>query len=142
MLSASVTKSGFQVRLWTKAVVQLLVEEGNVQGPAICDNTGYLLSTSEVDTEFHSQLQVVKDSHPELFPGVTDVETEFGISQSFRRGSTSRAIAEGLKEEVDAQNRWRKTEMSEGSMPYGSMRQHYSDLRLLAPVLIPYSKAM
>ena len=54
----------------------------------------------------------------------------------------SRAVAEGLKEEVDIQNRWRKTEVSEGSMPYGSMCQHYSDLRLLAPTLIPYSKAM
>ena len=106
------TESGFQVRQWTEAVVELLIEEKNLSGPAICDEQGCLIATSEVDAEFHYQLAQVKESHPELFPGVADIETEFGIFRSLRRGSTSRAIAQGLKEEVDAQNRWRKVETS------------------------------
>ena len=83
MLAASVTKSGSQVQLWTEVVVEILKDEGNVTGPAICDAKGYLLSTAEVDAEFRMQLQEVMDSHPELFPGVVDIEIEFGISRLF-----------------------------------------------------------
>ena len=77
-----------------------------------------------------------------MFPGVENVESEFGINRSLRRGSTSRAISQGLKEEVDIQNRWRKIENARGSVPFAPMREHYSDLRLLASKILPYSKAM
>ena len=53
LLAASTTESGFKVRLWAESVVKLLTKEDNLQGPAICDESGYLVSTSEVDTEFH-----------------------------------------------------------------------------------------
>ena len=101
-----------------------------------------MYEVSEVDTEFHEQLALAQEERPDLFPGVKDIETEFGINRSLRRGSVSRALAQGLKEEVDVQNRWRKKERAEGSMPYAPMREHYSDIRLLAPLIVPYSKAM
>ena len=63
------------------------------------------------------------EDHPDLFVGVKDIEMDFGINRSLQRGSVSRAIAQGLKEEVDVQNRWRQTESSRGSMPYAPMRE-------------------
>lgn len=78
---------------------------------------GFLLSSTEVDEEFHEQLKKVKAAYPEFFSDVRDIETEFGINRSLRRRSVSRTIAQGLKEEVDVQNRWRKTEFTGGSIP-------------------------
>ena len=49
---------------------------------------------------------------------------------------------QGLKEEVDVQNCWRRLGNIGDSMPHGTMHEHYSDLRLLASIVIPYSKAM
>ena len=74
----------------------------------------FLLSTSDVDDEFHEQLKLVNTTHLELFTDIKDIETELGINRSFRRGSVSRAIVRGLKEEVDVQNKWRKIEFTGG----------------------------
>ena len=41
MLAAAETDSRFKVRNWTEAIVQLLKEENNLDGPAICDAKGF-----------------------------------------------------------------------------------------------------
>ena len=67
----------------------------------------------------------------------------FNIRRSFRRGSQTTAREEGVKSsEIDLVNRWRSVESRGGRFGGGSMRDHYTDIRLLRKRLLAYSEAL
>ena len=72
-----------------------------------------------------------------------DVLEEYGMSSSFRRGSTSRAKdAEVPQSTIEMMNRWRKSERAEGRIAHLNMMAHYTDVRLALNRFLPYSKAL
>jgi hypothetical protein len=85
---------------------------------------------------------------PELFlsniKGEDDIELYFNVYRSFRRGSGSRAIEQGLdKSVIDTVNRWKVVERAGGSKPgHSSMSQYYADVNLLKKVHLKYTFAM
>jgi len=80
---------------------------------------------------------------PDLIPSEVDCYEHFGVSRSFRRGTTSSAHARGVdKDIVDLTNRWRQFEHAKGKHPRMSMQDHYSDIWILVPELIKFSQAV
>ena len=47
---ANVTRSGIRIRWWLEKVAALLREEGLSRCPAFCDQEGYMLSSSDIET--------------------------------------------------------------------------------------------
>ena len=74
---------------------------------------------------------------------MVDVYEYYGLSQSFRRGSTSEAINRGVPEYViDRNNRWRKAEQSGARKMKLVMRENYTDVIVSLKRFLRYSQAL
>ena len=88
-------------------------------------------------------LEDIKDEGSGLIDESVDVRVEFGLGRSFRRGSDSQAIAQGVDErDVDLNNRWHTFKNARGRHPCLKMQQHYAEARLILPALLRYSAAL
>ena len=140
---AAKTKSGLPVKLWVERLVAVREEAGIRQGPAFCDSFGNIAQPRIYERAILERLAQIQLKMPSLIPGDVNVLEEYGISRSFRRGSTSEARARGVDDrDVDLANRWRNVENARGRKPRLAMRDHYSDIRILIPALIKYSAAL
>ena len=111
MLAVNETRSGLNVRWWVEALTVLLTFEKNTAGPAICDREGFVLKSSLVNEKFHKQLLKVQESHPHLIDPLINVEEEYNIRRSLRRGAVTTAREHnGSKDTVDMINRWSNVE--------------------------------
>ena len=143
MLSVNVTKSGFKVRKWVERLVRMLVKEGKTDGPAICDKEGFLMESMTINKEFREQLAIVQSSRPDLIKPSIDVFTLYNIRRSLRRGSSSIARRERVDQTIiDLVNRWSVRENSRGRSRGYSMRDYYTELRLVMHTILPYSAAL
>ena len=140
MLSASITGSGFKVRKWISRLVDILKSERKNSGPAFCHASGLVIKTSEIDGEFHAQLELIQDRRPDLIAPNVDVREEYSVYRSLRRGSTSRVGELGIPDPiVDLHNRWRKVESGGGQIHSSNMRANYTELRLTRKVRLKYT---
>lgn len=140
---AATTDSGLEVRRWVERLVQFREEVGRVRGPAFCDQLGGIARSKDYELAIIERLQVVQQMHPGAIPQDVELYEHFGVSRSFRRGSTSTARTRGVTDKlVDLINRWRKFEGARGRRPALSMHDHYSDIAILIPELVKYSKAL
>jgi len=143
MLAASETKSGFKVRCWLERLVDILRRERKFAGPAFCYVSGRAVRSSEMDGEFHMQLERVQENHPDLIQPSVMVSEAFSVYRSLRRGSTSRAGELAIPETVvNLHNRWREVEAGGGHIQTRNMRANYTDLRLTRKVRLQYSKVL
>lgn len=140
-----ITNSGLEVRKWVERMLCWY-------GP---DRKGYVFRDSagnRVSCGYYAQkiLGLIKDiqqsgreDERHVVEPDCDVFEEFGMSRSFRRGSDSRALAAGVPTAtVDLINRWRTTERAKGRTAQLKMNAHYSDIRLLLELYLPYSRAL
>ena len=140
---ASKTHSGLEVKKWVGRLLDARAAEGRFHGPAFGDPQGRVDKTSVYEGAILDRLAAIQRKFPKLFGKDTDVYEEYGISRSFRRGATSEARARGVHpDDVDMANRWRNVENSKGRKPRLKMRDHYSDIRLMVPMLIRFSAAL
>lgn len=143
MLSVNETKSGFKVRMWVERLVRTLMNEGKRDGPAICDKEGYLLQTSKINAEFREQLAIVQVYRPDLIKATVNVFEIYNIRRSLRRGSTSIAMRERVSQPIiDLVNRWSIREYSRGKSRGSSMRDYYTEIKLVLHTILPYSAAL
>ena len=139
MMSVNITKSGLDVRWWLELLVTILKLERKTKGPAICDPEGYIVKSLDMNQEFHKQLTLVQESHPRLIDPVLNITEEYNIRRSFRRGSVTTARENGVpKDVVDMINRWSNTEYR-GGRRGGSMRDYYTEMRLILKRILSYS---
>jgi len=116
---------------------------GRVRGPAFCDRVGEVASSFAYDTGFVERLLVLQAARPELIPVENDLSEQFGVSRSFRRGSTSVARTRGVDDKyVQLINRWRTVESARGRQPTLPMKEHYSGIVILVPAMVKYSLAL
>jgi hypothetical protein len=86
---------------------------------------------------------MIQEARPELISKEVQVYKEYGVNRSFRRGATSEARARGVSpEDIDLINRWRSFESAKGKRPRMTMRDHYSDIRLMVPALVRFPKSL
>jgi hypothetical protein len=140
---ASTTKSGLQVQRWVKRLIEVRERAGRRQGPAFCDRAGEVALSYTYDMGFVERLMTVQVARPDLIPSEVDISEQFGVSRSFRRGSTSVARTRGVEDrQVELINRWRKVESARGRKPTLPMKEHYSGIAILVPEMLKYSLAL
>ena len=78
-----------------------------------------------------------------MIPPDVNVQEEYGISRSFRRGATTHAKKQKVsKMDIDAANRWRNVENAQGRKINQPMRDHYSEVSQMTPTLLRFSQAL
>ena len=143
MLAVNITKSGFQVRMWVERMLRILMNEGKREGPAICDEDGYLLKSAQINLEFRQQLAIVQNFRPDLIKETINVFDIYNIRRSLRRGSTSIAMREKVPQPViDLVNQWSIRKTSRGRSRGSSMRDYYTEIKLVLHTILPYSEAL
>jgi hypothetical protein len=116
-LLASETASGLKPREWLERLVAVRFEEGRVQGPAFCDENGRMEYSRTYEELFLEVLLEIQEERPDLIPESVDI-SDHGLSRSWRRSSTSAAVALGLEDsDIDFMNRWRTVESARGRRP-------------------------
>lgn len=137
---ASTTSSGIPVKKWVKRLVEVRDQEGRTHGPAFCDKAGGIARSFEYEAGFIERLLEVQTADPEAISPDVDINEQFGISRSFRRGATSVARTRGIDDKyVKLINRWRTVEKAKGRKPSLPMHEHYSDIVILVPEMVKFS---
>ena len=143
LCAVDVTSHGLEPRKWVGRLIQLLQNKGVRNGPLFRGAQGQRLKANHFEPDLISKLEYIQETKPDLIPGNVEVEEEYGVSRSFRRGATSEAVNNGVKPDViDANNRWRKMHQAGASRPALSMREHYTDVRLTLKHRLQFSKAL
>ena len=144
----NVTSSGINVK---KIVYRLMKEKeelGFVDGPAIADSKGVLLSTNEIDQMLQELLEELYLEDPSLFPpdikSTADVVGSYHCFRSLRRASDTRAIEMRVSQaDIDCVNRWGQDQRSTHGLKLKlPMRQHYTQPELLVRPFLRYTRAM
>ena len=130
------------MRKWVEMLIRVMAAAKRYEGAAFCQPDGEVVESRAMNEEFWKQLEVIEKTRSDLIPH-TEVVEVFNIRRSFRRGSQTTAREEGVKSsEIDLVNRWRSVESRGGRFGGGSMRDHYTDIRLLRKILLAYSEAL
>ena len=139
----STTSSGLQVEVWIRRLVQDHAHFNRFRGPAFCNPTSALGCIRDYELDILDRLHLIQQQHPDLIPPDVQVYDEYGLSRSFRRGSTSEARSQAVQEnDINLANRWWTFDNAQGRCPRLAMADHYSDIRLLIPALLRYSSAL
>jgi hypothetical protein len=89
------------------------------------------------------RLESIQQEEDNLIPSSVDVYEAYGVSRSFRRGSTTRAQNRKVDEmDIVRNNRWRTEERAKGMQPRLQMMHHYTDVKQSLESLLRYSAAL
>ncbi len=101
-----ITDHGLEPRKWIGRLIQILQHQGARNGPLFRGAQGQHLRANHFEPNLISRLEHIQETKPHLIAANVDVEEEYGVSRSFRRGATLEAINNGVKPDViDANNR-------------------------------------
>ena len=145
LVLANMTKSRIEVRKWIDLLTGLLRAEGRDKevGPALCNKNGYMLERWKLNGELHSVLIKLQQTEKGLIPLSLDVEARFNVHRSFRRGATTRAKEVGVGEEtIEMNNRWRKWQSKQGSLPSLPMLQLYVEINQALKSKLRFSSSL
>ena len=124
-------------------LLALCRREGRSQGPVFSDIKGKTLKSEVMQRVILNQLQKVRFTHPDVIPETVDIFEEYDISRSFRRGATTQARNQKVSaSDIDAANRWRNAENSQGRKISQPMRDHYAEISQMLPTLLRFSAAL
>jgi hypothetical protein len=136
----SKTKSGRNIELWFSRLLNIQGGEGVVKGPMFRAKNGKRMSIAEMDDYLHDVLLEVQRQFPRVLSDTVNVQEEFSVYRSLRRGATSEAQnAQIPKEVIEANNRWRKMCRAKGLTPGGSMMERYTNSRVSVQALTRFS---
>ena len=144
--SVPVTSSGINVELWRDWLLLVHDQADRVEGPAICDENGFLLPSRTVNEGIWSILEEIYDEGGTEFPMAVknreDIRALVDLDRSFRRSSESRATNMGVAEpDKDIVNRWSGNVRAKGKKPTEALSIHYADQHLLDNCFRRYTQA-
>jgi hypothetical protein len=136
------TASGLPIGTWVFRLVQVKQEQNLSKGLAFSDKWGKRLSPQWLEIEILDRLHSIQGTNPDLISKEVNVYEDYGISRSFRWGTTTQVHNKKVdKNDINAMNRWRAAEGAKGRRPCMRMQDHYSDIRQMVPVLLRFSSA-
>jgi hypothetical protein len=140
----NVTRSGLEPRKWIERAVRSCEQMGYTRGFLFRDlETGGKMKANYFEPRFFQRLGIIQSTRPDLIGAGVDIEDQYGVSRSFRRGATSRAADMLLPPDVtNANNRWRTVEQAGARQTSMTMKDHYTDVRLTLNLLLQFSAAM
>ena len=142
---ANVTSGGLEIRKWVELLTRLLESEGREKevGPALCNENGYMIEKWKLNGELHSILNIIQETNRDAIPMETDVDNRFNVYRSFRRGATTRAKEMKVDESViEMNNRWRKWQNKQGSLPNLPMSQLYVEITQALSTKLRFSSSL
>jgi hypothetical protein len=90
------TDSGIKPYEWVKMLITVKERQGLTNGPAISDEQGRVLNSSNIDQSMHEVLEELWMQQRDLFPSSIkhkeDIEANYHAFWSFRRSSDTRAL--------------------------------------------------
>ncbi len=137
------TKSGVPVGRWLLRLLKYYADLGIRQGPAFRNRDGKRARLVSMHDIFFGCLREVQNRRPDLISPTVDVEFQFGLRRSLRRGSTTEVKNANLaNSDLELNNRWRKKEKAGNRMMNLPMTQHYLAIRNSLASLMRYSEAL
>jgi hypothetical protein len=134
------TASHLRPGIWAERLVSVLLEENITSGWAFRGSDNEQLRMSYFEEDFYERLHSICNQHPELFTEGIDINEDYHIARSFRRGATTRATAAGVSSsDIDYINRWNTGSDISGS---GPMRVLYADRTQLTKTYLRFSLAL
>lgn len=137
--------TGIPYRLWMERALKELDNVGIKNGPmfrVVKGKSGRVAKATvgDLDLLFHGVLKRVQALHPDIIPAHVNIEEDYSVKRSLRRGSTTEAQNRGIPSDViEANNRWRKHMHANGSLPSMSMIERYTDAKASAELLVRFS---
>ena len=117
--------------------------QGVVTGPFFRRPNGQRMQLTHCEEVIFEGLEHIQDQDNHVIRGSVNVRQDFGLKRSFRRGSDSQAINQGVSEsDIDLNNRWRRYEEARGRRPSLRMQHSYADVRLILDALLRYLQAL
>jgi len=137
------SRSGIPYLLWTERAISEMIVVGVSTGPVfrtVNKNSGKV-SRATLDILFHGILKRVQALRPDIIQNSVNVEDEYSMKRSVRRGATAEAQNRNIPRGViEANNRWRKHMHAQGSLPLMSMIERYSDAKATVELLVRFSE--
>jgi hypothetical protein len=100
-------------------------------------------TTADLNPNLIDLLERVRKRWSNVFGEGVNIQKEFNIGRSLRRGVTAAAQNAGIsKDVIEANNRWRKHSRSKGLTPGMTMMERYSDAKASVPTLVKFSKEL
>ena len=140
---AGTTNSGLKPRLWIGRALSELAKRGITRGPMFRTENGQPIRAGVMEPSLFLRLEQVQLLRPDLISDQVDIAEVYGVSRSFRRGSTTEAGNRGVPANIiEINNRWRRVECAGTSATSLGMREHYTGVCLALPQLLRYSTAL
>ena len=137
------TRSGLRPLVWAQRFVKRLEEEGHTRGWAFRRDGGGQASAADYREIVFGRLLEIQGEMPTLIEPEVEVEEEFGMQRSFRRGFTTECKNQKIgKDDLNAQCRWRSEREAQGNTVQRAMHDHYADYRLMKDVKLRPSQAL
>ena len=137
------TRSGIEVGVWAGRMRDSLRERHRFHGFAFANNWGKQAKAAAYEPRFFEQLNYVRARHPALFPPDVNIEDDYGISRSGRRGSSTEAANQDVPADIiELICRWRKVERAQGRAPNLGMREHYMEVSQALEAYLKYSRPL
>jgi hypothetical protein len=137
------TRSGIEAGIWATRMKVSLEERRRLHGFVYSDKKGKQTKASTLEPRFYEQLHWVRIRYPDLFPPNVNIEDDFGIPRSCRRGSSTEAANQGVPSPIiEMICRWRKIERAQGRAPNLSMREHYMEVSQALETYLKYSRPL
>ena len=141
------TKSGIEVRATLRKLIQEKRDLGFIDGPAISNFQGKLMTSKDLDEMLVESLTVIYLQDPSLFPGdfisQEDIPGSYQCFRTFRRSAATRAIEVKIsKTDMEIVNRWRAVETAAGNRPNLPMHIHYAQVEELLGHFLRFTGAM
>jgi hypothetical protein len=103
------TASKLQPGVWVKQLINLLEKDGIITGWLFQDVTKTQLPMSYFEDDFYDRLYAIQQDQPHVFTEGIEIQEDYHLTRSFRRGATTRATAAGVaSEDIDYINRWHR----------------------------------
>jgi hypothetical protein len=134
--SVPVTGSGIAVEKWRDWLLAIHQHAGRTNGPAMCDDQGFLLTTERMNTYLWEALEDLYVDHAKEFPKaiteLDDIRSRIQMNRSSRRSSESQATRKRVsKEDKDVVNRWSNEVRAKGKAVCEALALAYADQALL-----------
>ncbi len=126
------TPRGLEPGKWVHRVLESYAQHNIRSGYMFRNVDGTKLKIKTMEPKFLDRLCEIKMARRDLIDPEVEVSEDYGVSRSFRWGGTLEATNQGAPPQVIALNgRWRKSNQSGASKPNVTIREHYTDIRLV-----------
>jgi hypothetical protein len=137
------TRSGIEAGSWAGRLLTSLLERNRRHGFVFSDKKGKQTKASTLEPRFYEQLHWVRMRYPDLFAPNVNIEDDYGIARSCRRGSSTEAANQGVPAGIiEMICRWRKVERAQGRAPNLGMREHYMEVTQALEAFLQYSRPL